>query len=254
MNAAEARAFAAALELAGRGVACFPCQESKAPACAHGFKVASADAGALRNLWAKHPGVLVGAPTGETNRFDVLDLDLTKHSEAAAWWQANHHRIPQTRMHRTRSGGLHVFFRHLAGLRNSAGKIAYGVDVRASGGYVIWWPTVGLQVLSDALLAPWPEWLLNILQPPPAPPREAVYVPDDHALAGLVRAIVTAPVGQRNRILFWASCRVGQRVRSKLLDDATALAILQEAGRRAGLPATEAHRTALSGLRSGGGH
>ncbi len=36
LTAAEAHALAAALELAGRSVACFPCHESKAPACSHG--------------------------------------------------------------------------------------------------------------------------------------------------------------------------------------------------------------------------
>jgi len=253
LSAAEAHALAAALELAGRGIACFPCRESKAPACSHGFKDATTDSGTLINIWAKHPGVLVGTPTGKVSGFDVLDLDLAKHPEAASWWQANRSRMPQTRTHRTRSGGFHVFFHHAAGLRNSAGKIARGVDVRAAGGYVIWWPAIGLEVVSDAALATWPESLLNILEPPPVPCRAGSIVPDDHALTGLVRAIANAPVGQRNGILFWASCRVGQRVRSKMLDEATALAILQEAGCRAGLPSTEVHRTALSGLRSSGG-
>src|SRR5262249_31753228 len=150
----------------------------------------------------------------------------------------------------TRSGGFHVFFRHAAGLRNSAGKVAQGVDVRVTGGYVIWWPVAGFAVHSDAPLAPWPTWLLKILQAPPMLPRGAAIVPDDHALAGLVRTIAAAPVGQRNDVLFWASCRLGQRVRSKLLDEAIALAILREAGCRAGLPSSEVYRTALSGLRS----
>ena len=51
-------------------------------------------------------------------------------------------------------------------------------------------------------------------------------------------------------MLFWASCRVGQRVCSNLLVEATALEILQEAGCRAGLSAGEARRTALSGLKA----
>jgi hypothetical protein len=35
---------------------------------------------------------------------------------------------------------LHFFFQHAPGLRCSRGLIAPGVDVRADGGYVIWWP------------------------------------------------------------------------------------------------------------------
>jgi hypothetical protein len=64
-----------------------------------------------------------------------------------------------------------------------------------------------------------------------------------------VRAIARAPVGSRNNVLFWASCRMAQRVRSKLLDPVTALVILIESARRAGISDTEARRTALSGLR-----
>jgi hypothetical protein len=40
-------------------------------------------------------------------------------------------------------------------------------------------------------------------------------------------------------------------VESRLLDHATALAILHEAARYTGLPPAEANRTALSGLRRG---
>jgi hypothetical protein len=47
-------------------------------------------------------------------------------------------------------------------LRCSASKIAPGVDVRADGGYVVWWPREGLRVVSDAPVAHWPEWLLGL--------------------------------------------------------------------------------------------
>jgi hypothetical protein len=60
----------------------------------------------------------------------------------------------------TESGGYHVFFRHAEGLRGSVNRIAPGVDVRADGGYVIWWAREGLPVANAHKLEPWPEWLL----------------------------------------------------------------------------------------------
>jgi hypothetical protein len=36
------------------------------------------------------------------------------------------------------------------------------VDVRADGGYFIYWPREGLRVVSDAPVAEWPEWLLGL--------------------------------------------------------------------------------------------
>jgi hypothetical protein len=129
-------ACGAACELAAAGYACFPCLASKAPACPGGFKAASADPDQLVDLWHRHSGPLVGVVTGQLSGVDVLDLD-SRHG-AAAWWANHRSRLPPTRTHRTRSGGLHLFFRHAPGLRISAGRVAPGCDVRADGGYIIW--------------------------------------------------------------------------------------------------------------------
>ena len=75
------------------------------------------------------------------------------------WWASHRDRLPVTRVHRTRSGGLHLVFQHAPDIRCSAGRIAPGIDVRGNGGYVIWWPATGLPVLSNAPFAPWPDWL-----------------------------------------------------------------------------------------------
>jgi hypothetical protein len=92
-----------------------------------------------------------------------------------------------------------------------------------------------------------------VLAPPPSRTEAHIngFVPDDRALVGLVRAVAQARLGDRNRVLYWAACRVAEYVQARLFDHATALAILCEAARYAGLPTAEASRTALSGLRRG---
>jgi hypothetical protein len=93
--------------------------------------------------------------TGFVSGVDVLDIDA-KHIEARQWWGTHRDRIPATRVHRTRSGGLHLLFRHAPYVGCSVGRIALGIDVRGDGGYAIWWPTAGFPVLQDAPLATWP--------------------------------------------------------------------------------------------------
>src|SRR5262249_50298946 len=156
----------AALKLAVSGTPVFPVLANKQPATPHGFKDATTDIVALHALW--RPGCLVGVPTGDISGFDALDLD-TKHDAAKKWWRDNRHRLPPTRVHRTRAGGLHLLFKHDGLIHGTAGKIAPGVDTRGNGGYIVWWPASGLPVLSEAPLPSWPDWLLAKFRPKPRP-------------------------------------------------------------------------------------
>jgi hypothetical protein len=215
--------------------------DNKAPACPNGLDDASSDRAAILDLWRRHPGPLIGVRTGE--EFSGLDIDR-KHPEAVEWWFAHRDRLPQTRTHRTRSGGLHLLFAHRKGLRNSVSLIAKGVDTRGERGYLIWWPAAGLPVLRDAEFAPWPDWL--------RPPEREVRAPmqlSSRALAslkgsnrnrgydGVVRRVVNSSDGERNAILFWVGCRFGELVRDGVLFDREALAILVRAARTCGLGA-----------------
>jgi len=83
----------------------------------------------------------MGVPTGAVSGLDVLDVDAA----GLVWLDQNYSRLPATRAHETRSGGRHLLFNHAQGLRCSAGRVATGVDVRADGGYVIWWPREGFE-------------------------------------------------------------------------------------------------------------
>jgi hypothetical protein len=250
-SALVSASLGSALMLICEGLPCFPCRADKTPASPRGFKDATCDSGTLEELWRRHPGPLVGVPTGEVSGLDVLDID-PRHG-GASWFRKQRHRLPSTRVHRTRSGGLHLLFQHKAGLRCSAGKIAAGVDVRAAGGYVIWWPTVGLPVPAEMPIAAWPNWLRARLSSPPPRAFPRITVPDVHALMRLVQLIAGSRSGERNNITYWAACRAGEMVASGLIGAPAAAAVIVEAATRAGLPRAEAKRTAWSGIRATGG-
>jgi hypothetical protein len=248
------KALQAALELAATGLPVFPCLADKSPATPHGFKDAVADPDGIRALWGQHPGELVGVPTGMVSGFDVLDLDI-KHVEATTWWNEHRHRFPRTRIHQTRSSGMHLIFKRDDAMRCSAGKIVLGVDTRANGGYVIWWPAAGLPVISDAPPAPWPGWILAEFRPRPQPQMASIVrVPDERLLVRLVQMVAGATEGERNSLTFWCACRAGEMVADGLFSAETAIAVITEAATRCGLPRAEAERTARSGItRTGGG-
>jgi hypothetical protein len=78
-------------------------------------------------------GPSLGVPTGGITGFDVLDIDRRHGGDV--WFLENSDRLlpTRTRWHKTRGGGLHLFFQDVPGARCSAGKIARRVDVRTTG-------------------------------------------------------------------------------------------------------------------------
>jgi len=194
---------------------------------------------------------LVGVLTGRISGLDVVDVDL----RGMDWLRSV--QLPATRIHETRSGGRHLFFKHCDGLRNSAGRIATGVDVRADGGYVIWWPRQGLKVLSDVGIAEWPEWLLELAR---SPTIEAAGVRSgmggvggEHAASlvmpgfgdrtislrarstVILRQVQRAKPGERNRLLHWASCRFGEMIVEGVIEPDAASLLLEGAAMVCGL-------------------
>jgi hypothetical protein len=207
----------------------FPCSKNKAPLQQWG----GAQTQTGLTYYERPSWPLVGVKTGTYNGFDVLDVD----PQGIEWLQANAHRMPDTRVHQTRRGGLHIFFvaHEFPPMPNSAGKIAPGVDVRGTGGFIVWWPREGGPVQHPELLAPWPMWLLqlalknnNLLASSPLNLEvhswdEALRTckktakrfsrDESYALAALndaARHVREAPVGERERTLNGEAYSIGR--------------------------------------------
>jgi hypothetical protein len=82
----------------------------------------------------------VGVPTGKKSGVAVLDVDVDDGGpESLARLERVGVPVPKTARARTGGGGIHVFFRYPRGteIRNSAGLLGPGLDVRGEGGYVV---------------------------------------------------------------------------------------------------------------------
>lgn len=240
-----------ALKLARKGIPVFPCGPDKKPLTLNGFKGASTDPDIVHEYWVRCPDALIGVPTGL--RFVVVDID-PKHPEALQWLDGNRYRLPITRTHTTRSGGKHFLFAPNDKVKCSAGKLCRGVDTRGHGGYVIWWPAHGFEVLHRDVLAPVPAWVVDALNPAPKPitiSRTCVNAPTSASLRGALRVLAGAKEGERNHALFWTACRMGEAVRAGAINEQQALDLLTSVGRSVGLLGREIAVTSRSGIQKG---
>ncbi|MBV1837175.1 bifunctional DNA primase/polymerase [Acetobacter estunensis] len=242
--------------LARHGLIVFPCGEDKRPTCKWG-ELATRHPEDVLILWRTYPGPLIGVVTGSASGFDVVYLDWGKGGDD---WYAEHcTRVPATRTHRTRSGGLHLLLRHREGTRNSASRIAPGVDVRGNGGFIIWWPATGLPIVDRSPAAPWPAWLAGMALPPPPPVADLRKVENglrdagrymQGAVRAAVSAVASAPEGARNATLNGETFGLAKYIASGHLTAGQIAEAMAAAGLQAGLAKLEIEATIRSALRA----
>jgi hypothetical protein len=208
----------AALAVAASGFPVFPLGNNKKPIKhSRGFNDATLSPERIQRLFERRRSGLIGVATGERSGFDVLDIDSTRHPEAGDWLR--HWEPISTRRHNTRSGGSHLLFRHESGLKNQESYPVAGVDIRADGGYVCWWPAAGYEIDDHSILS-WPPALLAaVWRPAPASvlisvqPQVAGIAYAAGAIACACRAILHAPNGRQyytlNREAFSLGTLVG---------------------------------------------
>jgi Bifunctional DNA primase/polymerase, N-terminal len=236
----------------------FACNLDKSALTQHGFY--NAVVGADYSRWPR-----VGVATGAVSGIDVIDID----PDGLQWLDANRHRLPPTREHQT-PRGVHLPLQHHPNMRNSNRRIAPGVDVRGDGGYVIWWPREGFPVI-DAQLAAWPEWLLALattvvhsiahsvegrMSRSPSHGGGGVEPTANLKLRSsyVLNKVYSAKVGERNRLLFWGSCRHGEMIGEGRIKREVAEKLLEGAAKTNGLwrdGADQVRATIRSGIETG---
>jgi Bifunctional DNA primase/polymerase, N-terminal/AAA domain len=268
-----------ALEMAARGWAVFPCNADSEPMTKHGHKDATTDPAAIRTMFARSGVAKIGIATGQVSGLCVVDIDVKKGKRGDLWYDENEPRLPQTRLHETQSGGMHMIFRRpdVAGMQCSVEAIADGIDVKTDGGYIIAPPSPGYSILDDAELAEMPAWLAQVCLEAPAKlkaekaaKRETERVAsqplashlsrpsDEHlskyaarALELEVAAMTSVREGGRNNQLNLSAHALGTIVGAGMLSRATVESQLTAAALGAGLDRSAIDKTIRSGLDAG---
>jgi hypothetical protein len=210
--------------LAEKGLAIFPClPRDKRPATPHGLKDATTDPIEIENWWHHNPNCNIAIATGAVSGVFVIDLDGTEAEAELRKLEAQHGELPAT-VESITGRGRHLFFKCAEKpVRNSAGKIATGIDVRATGGYVIAPPSIhpsgkrySWSVDSAATFAAAPEWLLSII----TEPENGTAAPASEWRALICNSVVE---GQRNGSV----ARLAGYLLRRFIDPMVALELVQ---------------------------
>jgi hypothetical protein len=166
------RSIRYALTYARMGWPVFPLWPGlKKPRTRHGLKDATLSEQQIRRWWMRWPLANVGIRTG--NGLVVLDVDPSHEGVAALDELLRRNGgLPLTPTVVTGGQGRHYYFSASRKVRNSAGKLGPGLDIRGENGYVVAPPSLhesGRRYRWETIplppLAPVPDWLGHLDDP-----------------------------------------------------------------------------------------
>jgi hypothetical protein len=183
--------------------------DGKVPRIAGGLTSASTDPSVIAEWWQRWPDANIGIRTGAESGLVVLDVDPRHNGVSALEQLKKKHGMPRTARVLTGTGGHHLYFRHPGlHLRNSAGLLGDGLDVRGDGGYIVAPPSVHPDtghpykwVRDLDKIADCPAWLTAAPSSRAAGPARAVgdTIPEgqrDHTLASLAGTMRRRGMGE----------------------------------------------------------
>ena len=118
---------------------------SKLPAIkgGHGFKDATDDADQMEQWARRFPNANIGIATGASSGLVVIDIDPRNGGTASMCKLGGKGMtFPPCPTVRTGNGGRHLYFAFPVGLASSLNKLGPGIDVKATGGYVVAPPSI----------------------------------------------------------------------------------------------------------------
>jgi len=195
---------------------------------------ATTEPGTISRWWNDSPQANIGIATGARSGIIVLDIDPEHGGEESLMALiVQNGPLPETPESLTGSGGRHIVFRHPGPeIRNSAGKLGPGLDIRGDGGYIVAPPSIHPNGKSyeweissrpsKINIAPMPGWLVGLL----TTPDEGQYQPADTVTGKIVS-------GSRNDIL---ASLAGTMRRRGFVYDAILAALLEENRQRCDPP------------------
>lgn len=239
--------------------------------------------------WAEWPYAMIGVATGREAGIIIIDIDTNEGHDVDGI--ANFKKLleengplPETPIAVSPSGSIHIYFKYPKGreIKNSAGKIAGGVDVRGNGGCIVVppsrHPTKGWyrweKHPEHTPMAECPDWLLELITakdkkvgPLPRPQSrsrstslsegKAPVASDAElspyciaALQGEVARVLEAEEGRRNDTLNKAAYSLGQLVECHGMSQAAIIDALAAAAQEIGLDDAEIAGTIDSALRA----
>lgn len=256
----------AALGLTKFGFSVFPlAQGSKVPAVkgGHGVKDATRDEETIRGWGKTFPHANVGIACGAESGIMVIDVDPRNGGFQSMQVLATKGRIfPPCPISKTGNGGKHMLYRHDPKVTNSKGKLGSGIDVKASGGYIVappsWidrsesGPGGAYEWVVDPQSLPVPRapiWLTTMLASRPLPDMRLNG--QISSVGGLAAFVGRQGQGNRNAAAYWAARRALETL--PRMEAMAEIRSIERAAVARGLNIKEIHATMQSAVKAHGG-